>query len=144
MKGTTTDPKARALEDAQSAAANLLGEIAEDHTVMAAIRKASSETADDIAKVVREWKDAGESFLRSIGGEPPVTFLAGSVVVVSWKDGLEAARRGIVEESKPDEVTIRFEDDDEEDGYTFERCEGGWFEVNTSDVLVQIEQETTI
>jgi hypothetical protein len=67
MKDTTTDPKALALEDAQSAAANILGEIAEDPDVMAAIRKASPETADDIKATAQKWKDAGEAFLRSIG-----------------------------------------------------------------------------
>jgi len=70
MKGMTNDPKARALEDAQSAAANLLGEIAEDADIMAAIREASPETVKDVKTTVQAWKDASEAFLRSIGAPP--------------------------------------------------------------------------
>jgi len=138
------DVKATALEDAQRNAANLLGEIADDPDVMAAIKKASPETAKDVKDTHAAWKDAGEAFLRSIGAPPPITFPKGSILVVSWQateDEEAEERRGVVTESKPDEVTIKFEDDEDDDSYAFEKVEGGWVEINESGALVQIDYE---
>jgi len=139
------DEKTRALENAHQSAARLLGEISDDPDVMAAIRKASSETASDITETVREWNEAGETFLRSIGQKPPVTFPKGSILVVSLED--ETKRRGVVKESTPDEVTIVFEGDEaDEEGCTFERGQDrphgdGWYEINNSRTAVQIDYE---
>lgn len=57
---------AQLLEDAQRAAADLLGEIAEDYEAMLVLRRKAPELAKDVERVHKAWKAAGETFLRSL------------------------------------------------------------------------------
>lgn len=141
MKPRSNAAKARAVTQACERAAHLLGDVARDQDILAAIRKASPETAKDIEATTYEWTDASETFLRGggFGSGPPQTFREGAIVVVSWKDG--ETRRGIVLKNRPDEVTLRFEDDDDQEEFGYERGHGGWFEFNDSQTAVQINQE---
>lgn len=56
----------RALTQAHSRAADLLGEIYEDPDVMEAIRKASPDMADEITDCMKEWRSKGQAFLESV------------------------------------------------------------------------------
>lgn len=65
--------------------------------------------------------------------------MRGSDVRVVWPEG--ETRDGLVTEQDNDRMVIVFDDDPQEgpEEYEFVRTDQGWYEINTSSVIVRIE-----